>query len=69
MVHEFGPRVRLWADSSGPGAALDSVSPSLSTPTTLGLSLSKIKTNIKKKEKEKKKAAGPLKTPEILICP
>ena len=36
----FQPRVGLWADGSEPGAALDSVSPSLSAPPLLALYLS-----------------------------
>ena len=47
--HEFKPCVRLCADSSEPGAALDSVSPSRSTPPLLVLSLSKINRNINNK--------------------
>ena len=34
-VHGFKPRVRLRADSSEPGTASDSVSPSLSDPPLL----------------------------------
>ena len=49
-VREFEPRVGLRADSSEPGAALDSVSPSLSVPPPLmlclSLSLKKKKINI-----------------------
>ena len=40
MVREFKPRVGLCADSSEPGAASDSVSPSLSAPPLLMLCLS-----------------------------
>ena len=39
-VHEFEPRVGLCADSSEPGAATDSVSPSLPAPPLLTLCLS-----------------------------
>ena len=58
-VHEFKARVRLGADNSEPGAASDSVSPSLSDfpPLTLclclSLSLSQEWVNIKKKLKNK----------------
>ena len=37
MAREFEPRVGLCADSSEPGAASDSVSPSLSAPPLLTL--------------------------------
>ena len=39
-VHGFKPRFGLCADSSEPGAASDSVSPSLSAPPSLVLALS-----------------------------
>ena len=41
-VPEFEPRVGLCADGSEPGAALDSVSPSLSAPPPLMLCLSRV---------------------------
>ena len=39
-LHEFEPRVGLWADGSEPGACSDSVSPSLSDPPPFMLCLS-----------------------------
>ena len=52
MVRGFEPRIRLCADSSEPGAALDPVSPSLFAPPQLTLCLSLSKINIKKRESQ-----------------
>ena len=46
-ICEFEPHIGFSADSSEPGAALDSVSPSLSAPPLLVQSLSLSKINIK----------------------
>ena len=50
----FEPRVGLYADSSEPRAASDSVSPSLSAPPLIVLSVSLSKINIKKLKKKKR---------------
>ena len=55
-VREFGPRVRLWADGSEPGACFRfCVSLSLCPSPVHALSLSVPKINKKKKKIEKKK--------------